>query len=131
MHVLIVDDDPIVAESCRRILTAEGIHPIVAGDAEKAVAILASGTPVDLMITDIKMPKQDGFHLVARAKQVNGGIPVLIITGYLTPETVQRGRQSGGDGFLAKPFTPSELVTAVYRTSLKPKEDKQKRGETR
>lgn len=130
MRVLIVDDDPIVAESCRRILAAEGFHPIVAGDAERAMSILASGTPLDLMLTDIKMPKQDGFHLVARAKQVNAGIPVLMMTGYLTPETVQRGRQSGANGFLAKPFTPSELVTAVYRITLKSEEDKPKRGET-
>jgi DNA-binding response OmpR family regulator len=121
MRVLIVDDDPIVAESCRRILSAEGIHPTVAGNAERAETILASEDSFDLMLTDIKMPKRDGFDLAVRTKAAYPRLPVLMMTGYLTPETVERGRLSGVDGFIAKPFTPDELVTAVRNTVKKDK----------
>lgn len=116
MHVLIVDDDPIVVESCRRILAAEGFHLTIAGNAESAISILASDASVDMILTDIKMPKQDGFQLIAYTSAAHPDLPVLMMTGYLTPETVERGRQSGADGFIAKPFTPDELVTAVRNT---------------
>ena len=58
MRILIVDDDPMVVESCRRILSAEGHHLTVAENAESAESILASEASVDLMLTDIKMPKR-------------------------------------------------------------------------
>ncbi len=116
MRVLIVDDDPMVVESCRRILVAEGIELTVAGSADYAESILIAEAPFDLMLTDIKMPKQDGFHLIARARAAHPDLRVLMMTGYLTPETVERGRQCGANGFIAKPFTPDELVTAVWNT---------------
>ncbi len=116
MHVLIVDDDPIVVESCRRILAAEGFQLSIAGNAESATSILESDASVDLILTDIKMPNQDGFQLIAYTSAAHPDLPVLMMTGYLTPETVERGRQSGADGFIAKPFTPDELVTAVRNT---------------
>ena len=117
MHVLIVDDDPMVVESCRRVLAAEGIHLTIAENAESAASILASDSSVDLMLTDIKMPKQNGFHLIAAANRIRPDLPVLMMTGYLTTETVEQGRQSGADGFIAKPFTPDELVAAVRHTA--------------
>jgi DNA-binding response OmpR family regulator len=119
MRVLIVDDDPMVAQSCRRILAAEGIHLTVAGNAERAETLLASGDAYDLMLTDIKMPKRDGFDLTVRTKAAYPEMPVLMMTGYLTPETMERGRRSGVDGFIAKPFTPDELVAAVRNTVKK------------
>ena len=116
MRVLIVDDDPMVVESCRRILVAEGIELTVAGSADYAESILIAEAPFDLMLTDIKMPKQDGFHLIAQARGAHPDLRVLMMTGYLTPETVKRGRQCGANGFIAKPFTPDELVAAVRNT---------------
>lgn len=113
MRILIVDDDPVVVESCRRILAAEEMSLTVAENAQVAKSILASGAIFDLMITDIKMPKINGFQLIAQAKEIYPGLKVLMMTGYLTPETVNQGRESGAEGFIAKPFTPDELVAAV------------------
>jgi CheY-like chemotaxis protein len=95
----------------------EGMSLTVVGNAHSAQSILATGEAFDLMLTDIKMPKTDGFQLIAQAKAVYPGLKVLMMTGYLTPETVEQGRQSGADGFIAKPFTPDELVAAVHSTA--------------
>lgn len=115
MKVLIVDDDMIVVESCRRILNAEGIETHVAGTVEEAEAVLDIEA-FDAMITDIKMPTQDGFQLIAWAKKHKPDMIVLMMTGYLIPETQDKGLRSGADAFIAKPFTPDELISKLYDT---------------
>jgi DNA-binding NtrC family response regulator len=112
MKVLIVDDDFIVIESCRRILEAEGIAIQKAGNAAQAREILDQET-FDLMLTDIKMPGQDGFQLISQIRNTAPSMPILMMTGYLTPETVEKGRSGGAEGFIAKPFTPEELLRAI------------------
>jgi DNA-binding NtrC family response regulator len=119
MKVLIVDDDIIVVESCRRILHAEGIATRIAGTVQEAKKILET-EEFEAMITDIKMPKQDGFHLIHWTKQHSPEMAVLMMTGYLTPDTQNTGLQSGADNFIAKPFTPDELLDKLEK-SLKSK----------
>lgn len=113
MKVLIVDDDFIVVESCRRILEAEGIAIQKAGNAAQAKKILDQGEFFDLMLTDIKMPGQDGFQLISQIRDTAPAMPILMMTGYLTPETIEKGRSGGAEGFIAKPFTPEELLKAI------------------
>lgn len=113
MKILIVDDDPIVIESCRRILEAEGIITQQAGNAMQAMKILDQGEFFDLILTDIKMPGQDGFQLLSHIRNTFPEIPILMMTGYLTPETVEKGKSGGVEGFIAKPFTPEELIKAL------------------
>ena len=115
MKVLIVDDDIIVVESCRRILNAEGIETHIAGTVEEAEAVLDIEA-FDAMITDIKMPTQDGFQLIAWAKKHKPDMIVLMMTGYLIPATQDKGLRSGADAFIAKPFTPDELISKLYDT---------------
>lgn len=112
MKVLIVDDDAIVIESCRRILNAEQIETHIANNAGEAKAILQS-EQFDLMITDIKMPQEDGFSLIAWAKEKLPKMRVLMMTGYLTPDTEKLGENSGANSFIAKPFTPDELLEQI------------------
>lgn len=113
MKVLVVDDDEIILESCRRVLETEGMSVHVAEDAETARTVLEHEAPVDLILTDIKMPGQDGFQLIHQAREACPEIAVLMMTGYLIPETLQKGAQRGADGFIAKPFTPRELLGSV------------------
>jgi DNA-binding response OmpR family regulator len=112
MKILIVDDDPIVIQSCRRILEAEGHTVLTAGtvaDGEKQLDLQA----FDLMVTDIKMPGQDGFEMIRRAGKLRPGMPVLVMTGYLMPETEGEIRRLGVGTHIAKPFTPAEFLAAV------------------
>lgn len=114
MKILIVDDDPIVIESCRRILEAEGMETHVARTVEKGEELLAADD-FDLMLTDIKMPGRDGFEMIRRAREIRPDMPVLVMTGYLTSETVENSRRFGVNHFIAKPFTPEELLADVQR----------------
>ena len=119
-RILIVDDETIVAESCRRILAAEGLTVTVSHDAASALQTLSETGPFDLMICDIKMPGRDGFQLIRDVRRRCGSMAFLVMTGYLTAETVAAGKSSGAEGFVAKPFTPEELLAAVWKTIGRP-----------
>lgn len=112
MNILLIDDDPIVIHSCCRILEAEGMGVSTAADVVSGIDMLKQGQ-FDLVITDIKMPGRDGFDMILAVKDATPDMPVLMMTGYLTRETVAKGRQAGAEECIAKPFTPEELVTAV------------------
>ena len=118
MKILIVDDDAIVLESCRRVLEAEEIEVSAAENAHGAEEILKMDLRFDLIMTDIKMPGKDGFELLSLVRERFPGTAILMMTGYLIPETIQRGLQGGADGFIAKPFTPEELMASVHKTLL-------------
>lgn len=118
MKILIIDDDDIVAKSCQRILEAEGMEIYVAGAMETGEKILAaeSSEQFDLILTDIKMPGRDGFDMIHVVKKKHPDVAILMMTGYLTVETVEKGRRLGADNHIAKPFTPEELIKAVMET---------------
>ena len=116
MKVLIVDDDTIVIKSCRRVLEAEGMEIHTASTVEKGAAMLAD-TDFDLVLTDIKMPGRDGFEMIDRARHMRPDMPILMMSGYSTAETIANGRRLGADNHIAKPFTPEELLLAVRNTS--------------
>lgn len=119
MKILIIDDDSIIALSCQRILEAEEVEIHVADSMETGVKLLASesSAPFDLILTDIKMPGRDGFDMILEAKKKYPDIPILMMTGYLTVETIEKGRRLGADNYIAKPFTPEELMKAVMKTT--------------
>ncbi len=113
MKILIVDDDASVLESCRRILESEGADVSLARDVPTARIVLEGQGPFDLILSDIKMPENDGFELLRLVRTAFAGTAVLMMTGYLIPEVMEKGRQKGADGFIAKPFTPEELLKSV------------------
>ena len=112
MKILIVDDDAMVIESCRRILEAEGHETHFAESVERGEVRLDE-TPFDLLITDIKMPGQDGFEMIRRSIRKRPDMTILVMTGYLVPEVINDVRRLGVTHYIAKPFTPDELLTAV------------------
>lgn len=118
MKILLVDDDPIVVQSCLRILQSEGIETQVATTVERGVQLLSEelSPPFELILTDVKMPGQDGFEMIRQARMIQPEIPILMMTGYLTTTTMEKGRRFGADNYIAKPFTPEELVEAVQKT---------------
>ncbi len=116
MNILVVDDDAMVVESCQRILTGAGFEVITAQDAPTAITLLKNGTTsVDMVLTDIKMPGMDGFSLIEQINHAFPGTAVLMMTGYLVPETKLKGSDLGARGCIAKPFTPDELTRAVKK----------------
>jgi DNA-binding NtrC family response regulator len=117
--ILVVDDDPLVLESCRRILEAEEYLVVCVPSAGDAFDNLEMGH-FDLMIMDIKMPRQDGFYLLGKIEEKWPldrflELPVLVMTGYPTQETLRELKKRGVCHFIPKPFTPDELLAAVQK----------------
>lgn len=112
MRVLVVDDDAVVLESCRRILAAEGHDVQLAASADEALDFLRSGQ-FNLLVVDVKMPVHDVWWLVPRATACAPSVPVLAMSGYPTQETMCDVRRLGAFGFISKPFTPDELLDMV------------------
>jgi DNA-binding NtrC family response regulator len=112
MRVLVVDDEAIVLKSCQAVLEAEGWDVHLAGSVAAALAVIDAAPPA-LLLVDVKMPVQDGMHLMRCLKQRGSGIPVVIMSGYSTAETIREAEDLGAVAFLSKPFTPDELAATV------------------
>ncbi len=110
--ILIVDDAPNTLEVLHRNLTAAGYRAFTAPGVVEAIHLMES-TPVDLVITDLKMPGISGLDLVRHVRENYRDTEVMMITGYATVEGAVKAVKSGAEEYLPKPFTNEELLTAV------------------
>jgi DNA-binding NtrC family response regulator len=112
MKVLIVDDNRLILEACRRALEPEGYEVVTATDAERALTMVR-GEAVGLVLADVRMPGRNGIWLIREIARMRPGLPVVAISGFPAPEGGAGLPLRGLAGFLAKPFTPTELVATV------------------
>jgi CheY-like chemotaxis protein len=112
--ILVVDDEDMIRDLCYHILTAEGYQVTTAPNGVAALEELRR-SDMDLLITDIKMPGMDGLELFERVKQLDLEMVTIFITGHGTLDTAIESLMRGVDGFVLKPFTQEELVSAVER----------------
>jgi DNA-binding NtrC family response regulator len=112
MKILIVDDQKIVLDSCKRILEEDGFAVTLATSADEAVERIRTET-FSLILLDIKMPGRDGMSLMRQVKETWPQIPIIVMSGYTTPETIAEVSETDAATFIAKPFTPDELLDAV------------------
>jgi DNA-binding NtrC family response regulator len=112
--ILVVDDTPSTLEVLQRSLTAEGYTTYAALNAVDALNLL-DGTSVDLVITDLKMPKISGIDLIRHVRENYKNTAVMMITGYATVESAVEAVRSGAEEYVPKPFTDNELLAAVRR----------------
>ena len=120
MKVLVVDDEPIVLKSCRMVLEAEGFEVMMAGSAQEALAAIEAHAP-GLLLVDVKMPVLDGMYLMRQVRERRPGMPIIVMSGYSTRDTIREALELGAATFIAKPFTPDELTDTV-RSVLKTRE---------
>jgi DNA-binding NtrC family response regulator len=118
MKILVVDDDAIVVKSCKRILEAEGFEISAVSSADQALEAVKD-YEFDLLLIDVKMPKHDGFFLMREIKKEVPEMPVIIMSGYPTPETIAQVLKSGATQFIPKPFRPDELIKTVHQVIQK------------
>ena len=111
-HILIVDDSIDTLEVLRRNLAGRGYRTTTAPSAEDAFRVLES-VPVNLVITDIKMPGADGLDLLRYVRENYKDIGVVIITGYPRYDEAIRAMKTGAEEYLIKPFTDEELFSAL------------------
>lgn len=111
-NILIVDDDVHILELLHRHLQSLSYHTYKAVSVKEAVTILRD-TSIDLLITDLKMPEVDGFELVKFVSEHYPNLPKLIVTGYPSVQDSLEAIKSGVVAYVTKPFTKSELKTAI------------------
>lgn len=122
--VLVVDDSPTDRMLMKMVLEKQGLRVEEAGDGEEAIGKVETLFP-DVVLTDVIMPRMNGFELCKKMKlkqkETNRYIPVIMMTGYLDPETHDRALAAGVDEFLTKPVETMVILTRV-RSLLKIKE---------
>ncbi|UCC29661.1 MAG: sigma-54-dependent Fis family transcriptional regulator [Phycisphaerales bacterium] len=113
-RILVVDDDSVARKVVQRNLTSKDYHVIAAPSVAAAIQILDT-TPVDLVITDLKMPKVGGIDLIRHIRANFEDTAVIMITGYASIETAVAAVKEGAEDYLPKPFTDEELFAAVQK----------------
>jgi two-component system response regulator HydG len=113
-RILIVDDSVSTLEVLKRNLTTAGYQVFTASGVSAAIEILEQ-TRLDLVITDLKMPNVSGMDLVRHISENFRDTEVMMITGYPSIEGAVEAVKTGAEEFLAKPFTDTELLSAVKR----------------
>ena len=113
--ILIADDDPALSQLVQTVIEGEGYVAVTAKDGKDAYNALKSGADFVGAVIDINMPYIDGNDLVKfmRKDRRFADIPVLIMTGDRDPRASAKAISSGAVGFLPKPFTNSQLRTAI------------------
>ncbi|MBS3906252.1 MAG: sigma-54-dependent Fis family transcriptional regulator, partial [Syntrophaceae bacterium] len=114
-RILIVDDTPNTLEVLQRNLTSQGYQTFIASHAAEAIKIL-DVTPIDLVVTDFKMPGVSGLDLIRHVRENFKKTEVMMITGYPTVEGAVEAVKKGAEEYLVKPFTDEELLSAISRT---------------
>jgi DNA-binding NtrC family response regulator len=110
--VLVVDDEPVVLQSCRRVLAEEGYDVETAAAGREGMR-LALARNFDLVLTDLRMPDLDGMCLVRTLRQERPQTAVVIITGYGTVTSAVEALKLGVSDYLEKPFAPEEVAKAA------------------
>src|SRR5450830_1427687 len=115
MHVLVVEDDAVLADGLTRVLAGHGMLVDVVRNGSQADALLqrADASDVSVVVLDIGLPGIDGFEVVRRLRARGAGIPVLLLTARDAIEDRVRGLELGADDYLVKPFAFSELLARV------------------
>jgi DNA-binding response OmpR family regulator len=112
MHVLLVEDDAVLADGLTRILEAQGMQVEVLNNGALADQLLQNAAP-DVAVLDIGLPGIDGFEVVRRLRARGSSMPVLLLTARDAVEDRVRGLETGADDYLVKPFATPELVARI------------------
>lgn len=113
--ILVVDDEPDMVETCRKILEHRGYRVVTALSGEAALEAMQRET-YDLVLSDLRLPDLDGLGVLAAAKRQDPALPVIIFTAYATIENALQAVRSGAFDYIPKPFSKDQLELAVERS---------------
>jgi DNA-binding NtrC family response regulator len=113
-RILLVEDEPHVAETLRDILVHEGFQVETAENGKKALGRLTRGHRFDLVITDMKMPEMDGLELLRQTQKLGKNLPVIVLTGYATFKNGLQAIREGVYDYISKPFCIGLLMDVVH-----------------
>lgn len=118
INILVVDDEPVILNSCERVLKEEGFSVRGALSGREAMRLMEEGDSYDLAYVDLKMPEMDGISLIAWIRKTKPSTGIVVITAYPSQQTIQEALDLGCFDYLPKPFTPA-MLTDVAQMALK------------
>jgi formate/nitrite transporter len=116
-NMLVIDDDKTVLASCRKIFMAEGFDVVTSEHPQEALKI-AENMAFDVILVDWKMPGWDGLDVVSELDRGSPDAALVMISGYPTLERATEAMKRGAMDYVAKPFTPEEIVQTVKKAVL-------------
>ena len=114
-RLMIVDDDPLVADSLAVFLKSRNYEVSVETDAHRALRRMRDGETPDLILTDVNMPGLDGFALLKEARKIDPNIVIVMLTGYGTIESAVKAMREGAEDYVTKPVIDEEMLLTVER----------------
>ncbi len=114
MNILIVDDEPEVAEVLARSLSRQGHRTTIANSGEAALSLIRQSAP-DAMFLDVSMPGMNGLDVLAEVKQTRPSLAVVVITGHATPDEVEEVKRLGAVDVIPKPAALTHYHQAIER----------------
>ncbi len=114
LQILAVDDSRTIRDMLNLTLSQAGFNPHLADDGIHGLELLEGLTP-GAIITDINMPRMDGFGFIDAVRKIekHRATPILVLTTESAPELKKRARDAGATGWIVKPFEPKKLVRAL------------------
>jgi len=114
--IMAVDDSSSMRKMVRAVLQAAGYEVVEASDGVEAIEY-AQDHAVDLVITDVNMPRMDGIALVSQLRQLPGYrlTPILLLTTESSQEKKMEGKRAGATGWIVKPFNPEHLLATISK----------------
>ena len=113
-RMLIIDDEEVVLESCRKIFTAEGFDVVTTASPQEGLR-LASDSSFDVILCDWKMPGFDGMDVVEEVDRRSPDSAVVMISGYPSVGRATEAMKRGAMDYISKPFTPDEIIDVVNK----------------
>ncbi len=114
--VLIADDEANLRKILRVLLERQGYKALAVPDGASALKVIQEGG-VDVLISDLKMPGMDGLELLSAVKNLDPGLPVIVITAHGTVDTAVSALKKGAFDYITKPFDKNELQAAVRKAA--------------
>ena len=116
--IMTVDDSRSMRDMLRLALSSAGFQVVQAEDGQHGLEVLSGCAPA-VIVTDINMPRLDGFGFIegVRRDSRHQGVPILVLSTESDREKKQRARLAGATGWIVKPFDPVKLVDAVRRVA--------------
>src|SRR5688572_21536124 len=111
-RVLVIDDEPSVADALRVILEDHGFNVVVAANGRDGIAH-ARRTPFSVTVTDLRLPDMDGLEVIRAFREGGLGGKTILITSHGTPEIIAHATDLGVVGVIAKPFLPAVIFQLI------------------
>ena len=115
MNVLIVEDDNAMAQMCAKLIRRHGHTTHLARSGEEALAIMAEGQGIDVVVSDVQMPRISGIQLLMQLRALDESLPIILMTGYTHIINASQALTLGASDFIVKPFDSNTFMDCIER----------------